>query len=172
MRPKVSGRGRRNAPCHKKDPRPLGPKYPPEHSDLTGKVCIMFKLSVISDEISQDFQRVVDVCQEYGVEQVEPRSVWDTPPQKLTDEQVAEMKRILGNAGMSVCAIASPFLKCDLGDEAQYQEHLGILRRCIEIAHELDTKIIRGFTFWKTGPAKDVWQQIVDAFEEPIRICE
>ncbi len=132
----------------------------------------MFKLSVISDEISQDFQRVVDVCKEYGVEQVEPRSVWDTPPQKLTDEQVAEMKRILSNAGMGVCAIASPFLKCDLGDETQYQEHLGILRRCIEIAHELDTKIIRGFTFWKTGPAKAVWQQIVDAFEEPIRICE
>ena len=30
----------------------------------------MFKLSVISDEISQDFQRVVDVCGEYDVPQV------------------------------------------------------------------------------------------------------
>lgn len=133
---------------------------------------MMFKLSVISDEISQDFQRVVDVCREFDVPMVEPRSVWDTAPQDLSDEQVARMKSILEEAGMGVCAIASPFFKCDLGDEEQYREHIGILRRCIEIAHELGTNIIRGFTFWKTGPASAVWQQILDAFEEPIRICE
>ncbi|MCD6362097.1 MAG: sugar phosphate isomerase/epimerase [Armatimonadetes bacterium] len=132
----------------------------------------MFKLSVISDEISQDFQRVVDVCQEYGVSMVEPRSVWDTAPQDLTDEQLAEMKRILDEAGMGVACIASPFLKCDLGDEEQYEQHLGILRRCIEIAHFFDCNIIRGFTFWKTGPAEAVWQQILDAYAEPIEICE
>ncbi len=132
----------------------------------------MFKLSVISDEVSQDFERVVEVCQEFDVPMVEPRSVWDTAPQDLTDEQVGDMKRMLDEAGMGVAAIASPFLKCDLGDEEQYREHIGILRRCTEIAHELGTNIIRGFTFWKTGPAEAVWQQILDAFDEPIEICE
>jgi len=132
----------------------------------------MFKLSVISDEISQDFQRVVDVCREYQVPLVEPRSVWDTPPHKLSDEQLAEMKRILDAAGMGVACIASPFLKCDLGNEEQYREHLGILRRCIEMAHFFGCNIIRGFTFWKTGPAEAVWQQLLDAYAEPIKICE
>ncbi len=132
----------------------------------------MFKLSVISDEISQDFQRVADVCGEFGVPMVEPRSVWDTAPQDLTDEQLDEMERILGAANMGVSCIASPFLKCDLGDDAQYQEHLGLLSRCIEIAHKFDCKIIRGFTFWKTGPAEDVWQQLLDAYAEPIAMCE
>jgi sugar phosphate isomerase/epimerase len=132
----------------------------------------MFKLSVISDEVSQDFQRVVDVCQEYDVPLVEPRSVWDTAPHELSDDQLDEMGRILDEAGMGVACIAAPFLKCDLGDAAQYQEHLGILRRCIEMAHRFDCKIIRGFTFWKTGPAEDVWQQLLDAYDEPISICE
>jgi len=132
----------------------------------------MFKLSVISDEISQDFQRVVDVCGEYGVPQVEPRSVWDTPPHKLTDDQLEKMRSILDEAGMSVAAIAAPFLKCDLGDEAAYQEHLGILRRCAEMCHLFGCHIVRGFTFWKTGPAEAVWQQLLDAYEAPIRICE
>ena len=68
----------------------------------------MFKLSVISDEISQDFQRVVDVCQEYDVPMVEPRSVWEKAPQDLTDDDVAKMKQILDAAGMSVSAIAAP----------------------------------------------------------------
>ncbi len=132
----------------------------------------MFSLSVISDEISQDFQRVVDVCREYDVAMIEPRSVWDTPPQSLTAEQISRMKSILKAAGFRVPCIASPFLKCDLGDPEQYAQHLQILRTCIDLAHELDCKIIRGFTFWKTGPAQDVWQQLLDAYAEPIAICE
>lgn len=132
----------------------------------------MFKLSVISDEISQDFQRVVDVCGEYGVPLVEPRSVWDTPPHKLSDDQLQKMKEILDAAGMGVAAIAAPFLKCDLGDEAAYQEHLGILRRCAQMCHLFGCNIVRGFTFWKTGPADAIWQQLLDAYAEPIKICE
>lgn len=132
----------------------------------------MFKLSVISDEISQDFQRVVQVCQEYEVPLVEPRSVWDTPPHKLTEEQLDKMRQILQEAGMGVAAIAAPFFKCDLGDEAAYREHLDILRRCAHMCHLFGCKIVRGFTFWKTGPAEKVWQQLLDAYEEPLRICE
>lgn len=132
----------------------------------------MFKLSVISDEISQDFQRVVDVCKEYGVPQVEPRSVWDTPPHKLSDDQLQQMKRILDEAEMSVSAIAAPFLKCDLGDEKAYNEHLDLLRRCAEMCHLFGCNIVRGFTFWKTGPAEAVWQQLLDSYAKPIKICE
>jgi len=132
----------------------------------------VFKLSVISDEVSQDFQRVVDVCREYDVPMVEPRSVWEKAPQDLTNDDVKRMRAILDEAGMGVCCIASPFFKCDLGDPKQYQEHIGLLRRCIEIARMLDCNVIRGFTFWKTGPASSVWQQILDAYEEPIEILE
>ena len=131
----------------------------------------MFSLSVISDEVSQDFQRVVDVCKDYGVAMIEPRSVWDTTPQELSGDQISRMKNILSADNFGVPCIASPFLKCDLGDDAQYREHIGILRTCIALAHEFDCKIIRGFTFWKTGPAESVWQQLLDAYEEPIRIC-
>jgi len=132
----------------------------------------MFKLSVISDEVSQDFQRVIEVCGEYGVPMVEPRSVWEKPPQALTDEDVAKMKAMLDGAGMSVCCIASPFFKCDLGDAEQYQQHIGFLRRFIEIGRALNCNLMRGFTFWKSGPAKQVWQQLLDAYQEPIRILE
>jgi len=132
----------------------------------------MFKLSVISDEISQDFQRVVDVCSEYGVPLVEPRSIWDTPGHKLTDDQLKHMKQMLDAKGMGVAAIAAPFLKCDLGDEAAYEEHLNILRRCAEMCHLFGCNIVRGFTFWKTGPAEAVWQQLLDSYTKPIEICE
>lgn len=132
----------------------------------------MFKLGVISDEISQDFERVMQVLDEFQVPYVEPRSVWDKNPQDLSDEEVARMKALMEQYGIKCCSIATPFLKCDMGDPDQYQEHLQILRRCIWMAQQLGAPVIRTFVFWRTGPARNVWQQLLDAYEEPVRIAE
>jgi len=133
----------------------------------------MFRLAAITDEISQDFAHALDVCLEYGAVGAEIRSVWDTRVQDLSDKQVAEMKSILADRGMEVCCIASPFLKCDLGDEQAYEEHLLLLRRCIEIAHAFGTtNLVRVFTFWKKGPLEPVFEHIVKAYEAPLKIAE
>ncbi|MCD6350565.1 MAG: sugar phosphate isomerase/epimerase [Armatimonadetes bacterium] len=132
----------------------------------------MFKLGVISDEISQDFERVLQVLAEYEVPTVEPRSVWDKNPQELDAEDVARMKKLLNQYGISVCSIATPFLKCDMGDEEQYAQHLEILRRCLELAQELEAPVIRTFVFWRTAPAREVWQQLLDAYEVPVKMAE
>ena len=132
----------------------------------------MFKLGVISDEISQDFERVLQVMSEYGVRHVEPRSVWDKAPQDLDGEDVARMKSLLAAYGAECCSIASPFLKCDLGDAEQYKHHLDILARCLRLAQELGAPLVRTFVFWRTGPARSVWQQLLDAYEEPVRMAE
>ena len=55
----------------------------------------MFKIGVIGDEISQDFQTVVNVAKELNLDSIEIRSVWDKPPQELTESDIDEMKRIL-----------------------------------------------------------------------------
>ncbi|HEY3397992.1 MAG TPA: sugar phosphate isomerase/epimerase family protein [Armatimonadota bacterium] len=133
----------------------------------------MFTLSVISDEVSQDFDRIVAVAQDFPrLKGVEPRSIWDKPLTALTDADVAEIKRRADAAGLKIVALASPFFKCDLGNAEHYAQHLEYLRRFAAIAHAWDCKIVRGFTFWKTGPAAAVWPQLLEAFAEPLRICE
>jgi L-ribulose-5-phosphate 3-epimerase len=132
----------------------------------------MFKLAAMTDEISQDFETAVGVCREYGLDGVEIRSVWEKAPQDLTDADAEKMNAVLADAGLEVCCIASPFLKCDIGDDEQYRKHLGILRRCAELAHAFDTTIIRGFTFWAKGDPLAVWDQILKAYDEPLRILE
>jgi len=130
----------------------------------------MFKLAVFTDEVSQDLATVIQVCMEYQLDGVEVRSVWDKPPQDLGDDDVARMKDMLGEAGLAVCAIASPFFKCDLGNKEQYAQHLGILKRCCAIARELGTDIVRGFTFWTNNDPLSVWSDILAHFAEPKRI--
>ena len=56
----------------------------------------MFKIGVIGDEVSQDFQTVVNVSEEFNLDSIEIRSVWDKSPQELSRNDIDQMKRILG----------------------------------------------------------------------------
>ncbi|MBT3267585.1 sugar phosphate isomerase/epimerase [Candidatus Poribacteria bacterium] len=132
----------------------------------------MFKLGVITDEISQDFQTVVKVCTDYDLEAVEIRSVDDKPPQDLQPADVDMIKAALADTDIKVCGIATPFFKCDIDSAEEREQHMDILRKCIALAHELDTSLLRCFAFWETGKTEQRWQEIVDAYEEPLRLAE
>jgi sugar phosphate isomerase/epimerase len=132
----------------------------------------MFRLAVISDEISQDFQTVVNVASEYKLNGIEIRSVWDKPPQGLTNDDMSKMKDMLDKAGLVIAGIASPFYKCNIDNKQERNEHIEILKKCIKMAKFFDANIIRGFTFWNTGKTDAVWEQILDYYREPVKIAE
>ena len=131
----------------------------------------MFKISVISDEVSQDLKRVAAFAKRFNLDGVEIRSVWSKGPHLLLQE-ADEIKKILSEHGLRVSAIASPFFKADIDNESEYKEHLDILRNCIELAIKLDTKIIRGFTFWRKGGLGDYIDRILEKYQKPLEIIE
>jgi len=132
----------------------------------------MFRLAVFTDEITQDFARAVEIAKQFQLDGVEVRSVWNKPPQDLDEEDRKKMKAILEGTGLKVCSIASPFFKCELDSDEEYEQHLDILRRCIDLGKFFDCDMIRGFTFWRRGDVEEVWQRIVDRYEEPVKILE
>lgn len=132
----------------------------------------MFKRSVITDEISQDFEEAIRLAKKYHLDAVEIRSVWDKNPDELNSDDIAGIKRILREADLSVSAVASPFFKCEIDSEEAYETHLEILKRCIALSAELDTRLIRGFTFWHKGSLKDNLDRIAERFREPVRMLE
>lgn len=131
----------------------------------------MFKLSVITDEVSQDFSVVLKFLERHSLDGVEIRSLWNMPPQRLLG-RAGEIRRELGKRGLEVSAIASPFFKADIDSEKEIKEHLGILKSCIELAKTLDTDIIRVFTFWRKGRWEDYVDRIVELYVEPVDIAE
>ncbi|GIX05706.1 MAG: hypothetical protein KatS3mg115_0109 [Candidatus Poribacteria bacterium] len=132
----------------------------------------MFKLAVISDEVSQDFKTVVQVAKDYRLAAIEIRSVFNKPPQALDDRDVEAIKRELDDTGIVICGIATPFYKCDIDNPQERQEHLQILRNCAALAQKLGTNLLRCFAFWNTGRTEERWNEILDAFEEPLKIAE
>jgi len=129
-------------------------------------------MAVISDEVSQDPRRIVAFAKEFGLSAIELRSLWDGPPQTLTRDRIQELKRILDDAGLKTCAIASPLLKCDFDDRTQFQAHLEILRKCLELSDALETDFIRGFTFWRKEDLAREIAPLLDRFQAVLPILE
>ncbi len=76
-----------------------------------------FKIAVINDEISQDFDHVCYVIShDFGLSWIELRSMWDKNTMDLSDVQIAEAQKILAKYNLRVTDIASPLFKTDWPD--------------------------------------------------------
>lgn len=132
----------------------------------------MFRLAAFTDEISQDLAHACEVCAEFGAVGVEIRSVNGKGVQEFTSRDVRDVKRIVESHGLIVCSIASPFGKCELDDRREVAQHMDYLRRCGDIARELDSRLVRGFAFWGHGQRDKPWDEMLRAYEAVPPILE
>lgn len=129
------------------------------------------KMAVITDEISQDLDEVIQVIAPFNVNAIELRSVWDKQVHQLTNEEVQKIEDICKKNNIEVCAISSPFFKCNL-NEIEIEQQIVLLERVIEVAKKLKCKIIRGFSFWQEKDFEAMLPYIVNAFEIPIQMMK
>jgi L-ribulose-5-phosphate 3-epimerase len=121
-----------------------------------------FQIAVINDEIGQDFDHVCHVvAEEFGLQQIELRSMWGKNISDLDDQQVTEAKRILAKYKLTVPDIASPLFKTDFpgakvqpgtkvdqfGGAASYSQQNEVMERCIHMARSFSAPQIRCFDY-------------------------
>jgi L-ribulose-5-phosphate 3-epimerase len=102
------------------------------------------RLSVITDEIHPGLAHALDVCEELGIDTVELRTLGGVQVVEHSDDQLAAVREELDRRGFRVCAIASPFLKCDRGDEQDV-----VLDGTLRAAAALGAPIVRAFAYWR-----------------------
>jgi L-ribulose-5-phosphate 3-epimerase len=132
----------------------------------------MFRTGVISDEISQDLNVAIELSKKFHLDAIEIRSVSDKGPFEFSDEDISDIKKAVFGAGMKFSAISSPFFKCDLNNKDEISQNIKGLERCIKMADIFDTRLIRGFTFWKSGTLASCLEQIVERFQKPIEMLK
>lgn len=142
------------------------------------------QLSVITDEISQDLEHALDVCQDLGLRTVELRAVDGTSVVAHDAANLARIKGALDARSLRVCAIASPFLKCHLsGDGAapgethqaastSREEQWGILERSLDAARLFGAPIVRTFSFWRVADPASVREEVVEVLRAAVRRAE
>jgi sugar phosphate isomerase/epimerase len=142
-----------------------------------------FKIGVISDEISQDFDHACYViAKEFGLQYVELREVWGKNLQVISDAQIAEAKKIIAKYGLHVTDISSPLYKVDFpgaphsqygskadlhgADEANFKQQDDVLDRSISLAKQFGTNKVRCFDFWRIDDVKPYRAAINDVLQK------
>jgi sugar phosphate isomerase/epimerase len=127
-----------------------------------------FRLSVINDEITEDFEHACDVAaHDFGLRWIELRSMWNKNVTELNEKEIAESKKILAAHKLRVTDIASPLFKVDWPSapnngprkaefhadyDAAEQQH--VLDSCISLAKAFKTRRIRCFDFTRIADQK------------------
>jgi len=134
-------------------------------------IALTFKLSVISDEVSQDLRDLVAFAREFSLDGLEIRTLFNKKPHELV-ELASSIRSSLRREGLEVSAVASPVFKSSIDDDAEYRQHLNIFKRCVELAKTLDTDIVRVFTFWKRDSIERVVDKIVELYQPLIDVAK
>jgi len=123
-----------------------------------------FRVSVINDEISDDFGRACEVAsREFGMQWIELRGMWKKNIVNLDAKEIAEARHIVDKYGLRVTDIASPLFKIDWEGApiSKYSEHDDfhadftfkqqdeVLERAMDLAKAFGTDRVRCFDFWR-----------------------
>ena len=129
----------------------------------SGSTSCPFRLSVINDEISQDFDHACSVAaNDFGLQWIEIRGMWDKNITELTAVEVDNARKILEKYKLRVTDIASPLFKVNWPGAPQsphgpkrdqfhadfdFKQQDKVLERCIDLAKAFQTDRIRCFDF-------------------------
>jgi len=141
-----------------------------------------FKLSVITDEITQDFGHALEIAsREFGLGYVELRTLWDKNIINLDEKEIGEVRRLLKKYELQVTDIASPLFKTDwpeaprskyspekpqYGADYPFAQQGEVLERAIAAAKALGTERVRCFDFWRLEDQKPFRAAMDDKLRE------
>jgi L-ribulose-5-phosphate 3-epimerase len=135
-----------------------------------------FRISVINDEISQDFERACSVAShQFGMGWIELRGMWNKNVLNLNANEIAEARRILDKYNLRVTDIASPLFKVDwpgapkskfspkhdqFNADFTFEQQDEVLEKSVYLAKTLGADRVRCFDFWRLDDPKPHRQAI------------
>ena len=147
-----------------------------------------FRISVITDEISQDFEHSLDVAKnEFGMSWVELRTFWNKNILDLDSKDIAEARSLLEKYQLRISDLGTPLFKVDwpgaplskaraaaAGDsfsaDFTFKQQDEVLARSLELTSAFQCDRLRGFDFWRLdNPApyrKDMDDMLIHAAEK------
>ncbi len=105
------------------------------------------KLSIITDEVTQDFGAAVRFAKEYGLKGLELRSIGDQPIDLIPKSLLVLWAKCLMEEGLEVSNIAGSFGKCQ-AFPGQTEKEIDKLKRLCDAADIFRCNTIRGFAFF------------------------
>lgn len=104
------------------------------------------KRSGFADEIDPDLTKQIQVLKKCSINYVEMRGVNGKGLVEHSLAEAKEVKKQLHDEGIRLSAIGSPIGKIKITDE--FEPHMELYKHTVELAHEMETPLIRMFSFF------------------------
>ena len=130
-------------------------------------------VSVFTDELGLDIAEALPILQSWGLTHVDLRGrIFGGSFQDLTDEQLAEVKGLLGRHGLKVGCLESSLAKVHLPERERREAEAAKLDRVVRAADVLECRLVRAFFYWQAGEDElgrladdaDALQEVLEAF--------
>ena len=147
------------------------------------------KLGVITDGISRDFEHALKVMTKADLEYAELQFLWDKEVGDLTSDEISRVKNLVKEHQVKVACISRHNFvgmgvhQTEVGDE-NHNLHMAGLKRCIEMAQELECPRVRIMSFRREmicfgeGGAeswvvsKGAWDKLLELLKPPVELAE
>ncbi len=129
----------------------------------------MFKLGIITDEVSQDLTVAAEFAVKHGLTELEIRSVNGKGPFDMVKSDIRTIKEIADRYQLNIAAVSAPLFKCSISDEAAVKQNIEGFARLAAFSQILGNRFIRGFDFWDEGACL---QDRVKMYQPIIEICK
>ena len=138
-----------------------------------------FRLGVITDEVTQDFEKALLWAKGYGLKWVELRFVWNKYVTDFAADDVARAKELLAKYEMEVSVADSPYFKTLLpGTQSKFSEgkadplqsafsqQAAVLERAFARAKDFGTDKVRIFSFLRVPDPNTVFDRVAKQLEK------
>ena len=146
-----------------------------------------FRVAVINDEISQDFDHACYVAShDFGLQWIELRGMWNKNLTNLDASEISEARAILAKYRLRVTDIASPLYKVDwpgaplskqserrdqFNAQSDFNQQEALLEHCIDLARTFGTDRIRCFDFWRLDDVKPYRAAMNETLRKAAKRC-
>jgi sugar phosphate isomerase/epimerase len=144
-----------------------------------------FQLGVITDEITQNFEKALLWVKGFELQLVELRLVWGKYVTDFTADDVKRATELLAKYGMKVSVVDSPYFKTllpgtkskfasDKPDPLQsdFSQQEAILQRAIARAKDFGTDKVRIFSFLRVDNPETVFDRVAKELEKTAAIAQ
>jgi len=138
-----------------------------------------FKLGVITDEVTQDFEKALLWAKGYGLSWVELRFVWNKYVTDFAPDDTQRAKELLTKHEMKVSVVDSPYFKTLLpGTQSKFSEAKAdplqsdfsqqgaVLERAFARAKDFGTDKVRIFSFLRVADPHTVFDRVAKELEK------
>jgi L-ribulose-5-phosphate 3-epimerase len=144
----------------------------------------MFKLGIITDEITEDFEKATDFISNYSLDYCELRDLWRKNLMNLSQQELDRAKELIKRHRLRVSDIASPILKYNLPEmparvekrdtfRANFTDNdtQSLLLKACELANFFGTNEIRIFSFWRVSDPEKAYPYVRDRLAKVAEIA-